>query len=253
MLLAKKALSLALISTAATAIASVSYTGSAQALSMTYNSGTYRDASIKNEGAFSTEVNKTGYETFDFNNGAVPGNDKVKYSFSNGSYSTTAYSGQTGIYSDMWAPAGVKAEVNDSKYLAVFQGNNTIIEALGGKVFNYFGFDAGALSGGNTIEFFKAGTLVKQLTYEMMNSLATVSATQHGGQKNAFFEIFSTSELDNFDKIVLSQVGGGGFETDNHTFRVGKGAYSIPEPGVVFGLATVSGMFLRSRKKQKTA
>jgi hypothetical protein len=256
MFLTKKALSVALLSTVATAIASVSYAGSAHALGMTYSSGNYRDANVKDQGAFATGVNKAGYETFDFNNSSVPGNSKVKYSFSNNNtYSTTAYSQQTGIYSDVWAPAGVKAEVNKSNYLAVFQGNNTIVEALGGKVFNYFGFDAGALSGGNTIEFFKAGNSIKKLTYEIMNSLATVSASQHGGEKNAFFEIFSEGESDNFDKIVLSQVGGGGFETDNHTFRISKGAYttSVPEPGVVLGLATVGGMLLRNRKKQKTA
>ena len=60
---------------------------------------------------------------------------------------------------------------------------------------------------------------------------------------------------DNFNKIVISQTEGGGFESDNHTFRVGTGKYnptSVPEPGMIVGLATVGGFFIRKRQKQKT-
>ncbi|MFH7026439.1 MAG: PEP-CTERM sorting domain-containing protein [Heteroscytonema crispum UTEX LB 1556] len=179
----------------------------------------------------------------------------MKYSFSNDSHSTTAYSGQTGIYSDHWAPSGVNGEVNTTNYLAVFSGNNTIIEATANKVFNYFGFDAGALSVGNTLQFFNGVNLVKELTFDMMNKLALVSASQHGGEMNGFFEFFSEGDNDNFNKIVISQTEGGGFESDNHTFRVGTGKYnptSVPEPGMIVGLATVGGFFIRKRQKQKT-
>ncbi|MDY6898256.1 MAG: PEP-CTERM sorting domain-containing protein, partial [Cyanobacteriota bacterium] len=61
---------------------------------------------------------------------------------------------------------------------------------------------------------------------------------------------------DNFDKIVISQFGGGGFETDNHTFRVAKGKYaqaSVPEPSIALGMLAFSGsMFLRKRKQKKS-
>lgn len=83
-------------------IASVSYAGSASAFDFKYHPGSYRDTTVTNEGVFSQNVNNTGYTTFDFNNSQIPGNDLVKYSFSQGSYSTTAYSGQTGVYSDVW-------------------------------------------------------------------------------------------------------------------------------------------------------
>ncbi|AFY99969.1 PEP-CTERM sorting domain-containing protein [Calothrix sp. PCC 6303] len=242
----KKLLSIAALS----AIVSVAQAGSAQALGLTYSSGSYRDAAT-NEGAFSNQVNNPNYTTLDFNNGGVPGNDKVKYSFSgDGSYSTTAYSGQTGIYADQWAPSGVNAEVNTSKYLAVFQGKDTIIEAVKG-TFNYFGFDAGALSVGNTIKFFNGDTLVKSMDYDEMNNLASVSASQHGGEKNAFFEIFARNKTENFNRVVLSQTTGGGFETDNHTFRVDPA--SVPEPGAILGLLAVGGMVVAKSKKQKTA
>lgn len=247
----KKALTIAALS----AVASVSYAGSAHALGFTYNAGSFRTPGVTNQGAFSNNVNEEGYTTLDFNNGTLPGNDKVQYSFSNGSMSTTAYSGQSGVYADQWAASGVNGEKNESNYLAVFQGNDAVIQAKGGKKFNYFGLNVGALSGGNTLRFFDAGKLVKELTYDLMTTLAPVIAEQHGGQKNGFFEFFSEGDNDNFDKIILSQVGGGGFETDNHTFRVGRGKYiaSVPEPGVVLGLVGVGGMLLRKRKSQKTA
>lgn len=244
----KKALTIAALS----AVASVSYAGSAHALGFTYNAGSFRTPGVTNEGAFSNNVNQQGYTTLDFNNGAVPGNDKVNYSFSSAPLPTP---GNTGIYSDRWAPSGVSGEENKSKYLAVFQGNDAIIEAKGGKKFNYFGLNLGALSGGNTLRFFDGTKLVKELTYNLMTTLAPVIAEQHGGEKNGFFEFFSEGDNDNFDKIVLSQDGGGGFETDNHTFRIGTGRYiaSVPEPGVVLGLVGVGGMLLRKRKSQKTA
>lgn len=247
----KKALTIAALSV----VASVSYAGSAHALGFTYNAGTFRTPGVTNQGAFSNNVNEQGYTTLDFNNAALPGNDKVQYSFSNGSISTTAGSRQTGIYADQWAPSGVTGEVNNSKYLAVFTGNDAIIEAKGGKKFNYFGLNLGALSIGNTLKFFNGANLVRELTYDLMTTLAPVTATQHGGQKNGFFEFFSEGDNDNFDKIVLSQTdASGGFETDNHTFRIGRGRYaSVPEPGVVLGLVGVGGMLLRKRKSQKTA
>ncbi|MEH1882965.1 Npun_F0296 family exosortase-dependent surface protein [Nostoc sp.] len=239
----KKIAWIAILST----IASISYAGSANALGFTYHPGSYRQATELNEGVFSENVNNDGYTTFDFNDGKVPGNDLVKYSFSKGSYSTTAYSGQTGIYSDVWAPSGANAQVNQTDYLAVFSDSDTIIEAQQNNTFSYFGFDAGALSGGNTLKFFNGTTLIKELTYDVLNSMATVGASQHGGQKNGFFEFFSEGTNDTFNKIVISQTEGGGFESDNHTFRV----QSVPEPSVTFGILAIGGLFLYKRQNQK--
>ena len=75
----KKLFSVAALS----AIATVAYAGSAQAAGFSYSSGVFRDNNVTNQGAFSENVNDAdaGYETFDFNDGSLPGNDKVKYSF----------------------------------------------------------------------------------------------------------------------------------------------------------------------------
>ncbi len=239
---------------------------SAQAAGFSYGSGAFRDSNVTNQGAFSQNVNDAGYETFDFNDGKLPGNDKVKYSFE-GSNNKTSVGGEK-----RWAPAGVNGEENTSDYLQVFKGKSAVIETVKeGDTFNYFGINLGALSGGNTLEFFNAGNAVEfnytdskgmaqaatTLTYNILTALAPTAAQQHGGQTNGFFEFFSEGMDDNFDKIVISQLSGGGFETDNHTFRVGKGKFvqaSVPEPSFALGMLAVSGgMFLRKRKSHKSA
>lgn len=263
----KKLFSIAALS----AIATVTYAGSAQAANFSYGSGVLRDSNVTNQGAFSKNVNDVGYETFDFNNSTgLPGNDKVKYS-----YSGTNTKGKTQLVTTdnkkeiKWAPAGVNGEKNETQYLQVFEGKSAVIETVKeGDTFNYFGLNLGALSGGNTLEFFNAGKAVEFnykdskgianiatiLTYNILTALAPTSADQHGGQTNGFFEFFSEGMKDNFDKIVISQVGGGGFETDNHTFRVGKGKFvqaSVPEPSIVLGMLAFGGSMLLGKRKEK--
>ena len=255
----KKLFSIAALS----AIATVAYAGSAQAAGFSYGSGAFRDSNVTNEGAFSQNVNDLGYETFDFNDGLLPGNDRVKYSFE-GQNNNTSVGGEK-----RWAPAGVNGEVNESDYLQVFKGKSTVIEtAKDGDTFNYFGINLGALSTGNTLEFFNGDDMVQfnytdkdgkaqfatTLDYNTLTGLAPIEAEQHGGQTNGFFEFFSEGMDDNFDKIVISQASGGGFETDNHTFRIAKGKYlqaSVPEPSIALGMLAFSGgMFLRKRKQK---
>jgi hypothetical protein len=255
-MLLKKALTIAALS----AITSIGYASSASAIGLSYNPGSIRTPGVTNEGAFSNSVNDKRYTTLDFNDGKVPQNESVKYTFSNNSPSFQAYSGKTGIYADHWAPSGVNGEKNTSNYLAVFSNASVDIQQKDNKDFNYFGLDLGALSGGNTLEFFSGAKSVAKFTYEMLNQMAPVAAAQHGGQHNGFFEFFSemTDGSDNFNKIVLSQTTAGGFETDNHTFKVGtgkyvKGATSVPEPGLILGLTAVGGMLIRKRKQKVEA
>lgn len=237
----------------ASAIAPLAYAGSAHAINLSYTPGAYRTVGVTNEGAFSQNVNTSGFTTIDFNNSTnFTGNDLVQYTFSSGSYATSP--GSTGIFNDQWAPAGVNGEVNQSKYLAVFEGNSVSIKAKDGGIFNYFGLDAGALSTGNTFELLKGGVTVAKWNYEQLNAIATVVGINMSEQKNGFFEFFSEGITDNFDEIKLSQVGGGGFESDNHTFHLGTGKFesqSTPEPGVTLGMLAVGGMFMYQRRRQK--
>lgn len=266
----KKLFSVAAIS----AIVTVAYAGSAQAGSFSYSSGGYRDDNVKDEGSFSKNVNDFGYETFDFNDSSsLPENNKVKYKFDGNNTNKPTQVVTTG--NEMrWAPAGVNGEKNKTQYLQVFKGKSAIIETRNeGDTFNYFGLNLGALSGGNTLEFFNKDKAVEfdyidnqgnaktatTLKYNILTALAPTAAEQHGGQTNGFFEFFSEGAEDNFDKIVISQFGGGGFETDNHTFKIAKGKYkysqaaSVPEPSIALGMLAVSGaMFLNKRKRQKS-
>ncbi len=270
----KKLFSVAAIS----AIVTVAYAGSAQAGSFSYSSGGYRDDKV-NEGSFSKNVNDLGYETFDFNGSPdLPFNNKVKYSFS-GEHTQRRINKKkitqvvtTGNSEMKWAPAGVNGEKNTSQYLQVFKGKSAVIETVKeGDTFNYFGLNLGALSRGNVLEFFNGDNAVEfdymdtqgnaktatTLTYNILTALAPTAAEQHGGQTNGFFEFFSDGTEDNFDKIVISEYSGGGFETDNHTFRIAKGKFSraasVPEPSIALGMLAVSGaMFLNKRKGQKS-
>ncbi|MBW4646243.1 MAG: PEP-CTERM sorting domain-containing protein [Goleter apudmare HA4340-LM2] len=269
----KKLACVAALSTSA--IASLTFAGSAHAIGFSYTPGVFRTPGVTNEGAFSANVNDSNYVTIDFNskdangntvkdNGLFKGNNLVEYTFSKGSYATSVTGNQTGIISDKWAPSGVNGEDNKSNYLAVFSDSSVSIKAKNGGVFNYFGIDLGALSTGNTFELLKGGKAVtavfegvtyEKLTFDVMNKIAKVANTAQGGQKNGFFEFFSEGFNDNFDEIKLSQVGGGGFESDNHTFKIASGAYnpkSVPEPTAVVGLIAVGGgMFLQKRKNKK--
>ncbi|MGF1673710.1 MAG: PEP-CTERM sorting domain-containing protein, partial [Rivularia sp. (in: cyanobacteria)] len=241
---------------ALSAIAAVSYAGSAQAANFTYSSGVFRDANVTNQGSFSENVNKDGYVTFDFNgSNSLPGNDIVKYSFQGSNNKTQVVKSGREM---KWAPAAVVAEDNKSPYLQVFQGKSVVIEtAKEGETFNYFGLHLGSLSSGNVLEFFKGSEAVKfnykdakgedkfatTLTFDLLKTLAPTLGYRN--QTNGFFEFFSQGFNDNFDKIVISQVGGGGFETDNHTFRIGKGKFSqaasVPEPSIALGMLAVGG------------
>ena len=234
------------------AIASLSYAGSAHAIQLNYDPGHYRDNAVTNQGVFSQKVNDKNYTTIDFNKvakGALPGNDQVTYSFSQGSYSSQSGT-KTGIFSNGYAPSGANAQKNKSNYLAVFLGNDVTIQSKKGNIFDYFGFDAGALSIGNTLTFYNGNNLIQKYDFKTLNSMATViDKSQNGGQKNGFFEFLSTNSTDRFDKIVISQTDKtGGFESDNHTFRTAK----VPEPSLTLGMLAISGgMLLLKRKNQK--
>lgn len=173
-------------------------------------------------GAFS-EFNalENGVVNVDFNSPAQSvgtnsytfGSDDIVYS----------YSGSSGIRNNNWAPSGANGEYNSSNYLAAFQGNDITVDLS--RDLNYFGIDWGALSSGNNFAFYSDDQLLSAFTYEDINPEAVVQASQHGGQNNAYLHFYANDAQGTFNRIVISQTQGGGFETDNHSLRFGESAF----------------------------
>ncbi len=258
----KKIASIAALSLSA--IASFSYAESAHAVTFKVTTGIESIDGKTNQGAFSEFSKDKNVVTVDFNSGQAPTTGFAKYSFSGNNSS---------VRSDMWAPVGAKGEKNDSNYLAVFEGSDAIINLE--KNLNYFGIDWGAAHTNNTYSFFNGDNLVKSFTtkdIDLAGGFALYSPLHPGinedgakldpttnqyNQGNGYVHFYSESSKDTFNKIIISQVGGGGFETDNHSFHAGTKGFdfpttSVPEPGVALGLLAISGVFLRKRKNQKT-
>jgi hypothetical protein len=231
------------------AIASFTYAGSAHAISFKVTTGVAAPNGATNEGAYSEFTQLPGTTTVNFNDGKAPTTGFAKYSFEN--------SGTSSVRSDVWAPAGANGEVNNTSYLAVFNGDKVTINLESS--LNYFGIDWGAISANNTFSFYNGNTLIKTFTTADVDPVAPIKASQHGGQGNGFLHFYSDGSNDIFNKIVISQssTDGGGFESDNHSFHQGTGRFtgfdpkSVPEPSVTLGMLAVGGMFLAKRKNQK--
>ena len=179
--------------------------GSAQAFSFNMTSGIAGPNGVTDQGAYSDFSGKSTVKTIDFNSGVLPTTGFAIYSFQG--------SGTSSVLSDKWAPSGANAEVNKSNYLAVFEGKNLEIKLA--STANYFGMDLGAISSGNTLSFYRGTTLIKAYNTADMNSRATLSASQHRNEKNGYGHFYADNASERFDRLVISQVGGGGFETDN--------------------------------------
>ncbi|HTL90475.1 MAG TPA: PEP-CTERM sorting domain-containing protein [Leptolyngbya sp.] len=227
---------------AMSAIAAFSHAGSAQAITFDITRGVAGPNGVTNQGAYSDFLNNAGTRTIDFNSGAAPTTGFAKYTFQNGNSSS--------VRSDVWAPAGANGEVNNTSYLAVFGGDSVTIDLA--ETLNYFGIDWGAISSGNVFSFFMGDRLVKSFSTEDVNPVAPVHAAQHGGEGNGYLHFYSENQQDLFNRIVITQNGGGGFESDNHSFHIASygDPRKVPEPTAVLGLMAAGGALLLKRRNQ---
>ncbi len=226
-------------------VAVLTQSGAAQALSFNMTRGVAGPGGVLNQGAFSDYRAMDTVRTIDFNDGTAPTSGFATYSFQKND-------GSSSVRSDRWAPAGVNGEVNNSKYLAVFKGNDVTIKLS--TTANYYGIDWGAISPNNVFSFYRGDQLIKSYNTQDVNPVAPVRAQQHGGEGNGFVHFYADNSNEIFDRIVISQLGGGGFESDNHTFNIGtKGFKDVPEPGIMFGLAAIGGAAWMKKRKQNVA
>ena len=231
-----------LVSIAALSVATIlGQVGSAQAFTFNMSNGINGPGGVTNQGAYSDFSGKSTVKTIDFNSGVLPTTGFAKYSFIG--------TGSSSVLTDVWAPAGANAEVNTSKYLAVFTGKSVEIKLDSSA--NYFGMDLGAISSGNTLSFYRGTTLIKTYNTDDMNSRATLSASQHRNEKNGYGHFYADNANERFDRMVISQVGNGGFESDNHSFNIGEhDVRKTPEPGMMLGLVAIGGSVWAKRKQR---
>lgn len=272
-------------------MATVAFASSAEAISFKITKGIANPITgATNEGAYSDFAGTKGTTTIDFNSGfgakdaktVVAAKDKkgnafISYTFEKGMATS---SGKTGVYADKWAPAGWEMDetpessnavdyvkegdqiigesvYNSSKYLAVFA--NSMLQINFAKTMNYFGINWGAISSGNTFSFFNKGKEVKTFTTADVNPVAPIKASwQNGGEGSGYLHFYSSGADDVFDEIRITQAGGGGFETDNHSFHEGTGEFDfegelkdVPEPTITVGLMAASAAFLLKRNRKK--
>ena len=221
-------------------------------------------------GAFSDFYYTEGVTTLDFNDPsarqAVAGQDNA-YTFGDESmvftFDRALGVNRTDIKSDRWAPTGANAERNASDYLAVFQGNSVTVDLANN--LNYFGMNWGALSPENRFEFLQVddngvetslGLFDYNNVFGSSDSKLPTQAAHHNNEYNGYIHFYANEENGLFNRIKITQNGGGGFETDNYSFRVsdssfnfdeGTDAVKTPEPGIILGLISLGGLMLRRR------
>ena len=181
-----------------------------------------------------------------------------------GSGSQTAGAGYTG-----------KFAVNNSTVPATnitFNDTTTSNPNAGVK---YFGLFFSSLDAGNQLTFYNNSTVLAQLSISNFSKLVQNSSAFVGGpfnQPGAFFNFYADTG-EQFTKIALTQTtSSGGFESDNHTFRVpaastisGTGVdlgglsitagkvntIAVPEPFTIIGTLIGGTAAFRMRKKLK--
>lgn len=176
--------------------------------------------SVEAPGAQNTSVSltKIAVETFDAQpNGNVV---TVNTSFAAIGVGSTFTSTQILVADQYGGAGGVGNQV------AVRNTGNLDI-AFTGTPLNYLGVWASALDAANTVTFYKGATQVgsTNLTAYALSDAYRGNPTanflgQNYGEKYAFFNFHV---LGGYDRVVLSQNGGGGFELDNVTIG------SVPE------------------------
>ena len=194
-----------------------------------------------------TEV---GVETFD--SYAAGTYTTLNSNFGGSSTYTGTYTGPEIKVNDSWGGAG-----NSQYVVALGTGASYTLEL--NKSADYFGFYLAALSSGNMLEFYNGSTLLGSYDYAALQGIITAAgpgymgspdAGQTGSEYFAFFN-FNFTDGDTYNKVVFSNSGSDGFESDNHTV----GINAVPEPAtwamLIAGFGLV-GFAARRRRRQSS-
>jgi hypothetical protein len=247
------------------AIASFSYADAAHAFYLTQSTGTTGPNGETNQGAYTTDKNAI---TIDFNktvnaNGKLVKGTAPTTGFAQYTFNDLTVKPNSAVVNNSWAPVGPNGEKNSSDYLQVFANSSVTISLE--NLTKSFGLDWGAAHPGNTLSFYKGDTLIKTFETADIGKFALYSELHPGPkagdssiksttekntyyQGNGYVQFFAENSNEYFNKIVISQDAkyGGGFESDNHSFR------TVPEPSLAFGMLAIGGgMLLLKRKNYK--
>jgi hypothetical protein len=186
---------------------------------------------------------------------------------------TGSYSGNLRVTSaDQYGGAG-----GSGKYPEIFgrDGSYTLQLSTSSGVpgVNYFGLWFSALDAGNLLQFYSGNNLLYSFTptkfIDLVGSCAggadpfcgnpnTTFSGRDAGEQFAYLNFFDPNGF--FDKIVFSETGSGGFESDNHTVAYvnpisvsGTEITPLPEPGfmALTGLGFIGLAFAAFRRRQR--
>ncbi|MCG2842722.1 PEPxxWA-CTERM sorting domain-containing protein [Sandaracinobacter sp. RS1-74] len=129
----------------------------------------------------------------------------------------------------------------------------------------YFGYWLSALNAGNTLQFYSAGNLVATIDTGSVkgeiDSRANAAAYygnpnapyagNNSGEPYAFLNIYFT-DGDSYDKIVISQLSSGGYESDNHTVGFYTRVGGVPEPTTWAMLIAGFGLVGAAARRRRT-
>lgn len=192
---------------------------------------------------------QSGVETFD---SYAPGTHaSLSSNFGGTSGYSGTYSGPNIMVNDSWGGDG------GSQYVvALGTGASYTLEL--NKSADYFGFWLTALSAGNVMEFYDNSNLLASYNYTDLKGIIDAAGPGYlgspvSGQTQselfAFFN-FNFTDGDTYNKIVFSNTGTDGFESDNHT--IGN---TVPEPAswalLIAGFGLI-GMAARRRRTLAT-
>jgi hypothetical protein len=194
------------------------------------------------------------------------------YNYGNGS-TTTAGAGYTGKF-----VANFDTQASPDGGTSVTTTNLTFTDQTQGGVsagVRYFGLFLSSFDAQNQFTIYNGDAVVAQFRINDISSFVNNNTAYVGGpfgEYGAFFNFFADGS-ETFTRVQFTQVGGGGFENDNHTFRVpdaqqrtgtavnlsalnvtGGSVQAVPEPspfmgGAVLGTIFAGLAFWRNRRK----
>lgn len=173
-----------------------------------------------------------------------------------------APTGMIGIYSGdvNISAADVYGGADGTAHLDIQPGSAVTLELLSAQ--KYFGMWWSAGHPGNKVTFFDGATELASFEIDILSSLPAAYFGNpvtgpflggNAGEPYAYLNFTATAGMQ-FDKILLQQIGGGGFESDNHSVTDREieppgNPLPLPDEGSILGvfLGTVASLIALTR------